>query len=53
MFIKCVQSSAETKKKFITALRALPRLEVPDADGAMYLFLRVAGEDDSCAWRRG
>ena len=38
---------AETKKKLITALRPLPRLVVPDADGAMYLFLRVAGEDDS------
>jgi len=38
---------AQTKNKLITALHALPRLEVPDADGAMYLFLRVAGEDDS------
>ncbi len=38
---------ADTKKKLITALRPLPRLVVPDADGAMYLFLRVAGEDDS------
>jgi len=38
---------AHTKSKLITALRPLPRLEVPDADGAMYLFLRVAGEDDS------
>ncbi len=38
---------ARTKSKLITALRPLPRLEIPDADGAMYLFLRVAGEDDS------
>jgi aspartate aminotransferase len=38
---------AETKSKLIAALRPLPRLEVPDADGAMYLFLRVAGEEDS------
>jgi aspartate aminotransferase len=38
---------AHTKNKLITALRPLPRLEVPDADGAMYLFLRVAGEEDS------
>jgi aspartate aminotransferase len=38
---------AQTKNKLITALRPLPRLEVPDADGAMYLFLRVAGEEDS------
>ena len=38
---------AQTKNKLITALRPLPRLEVPEVDGAMYLFLRVAGEDDS------
>lgn len=38
---------AHTKNKLISALRPLPRLEVPDADGAMYLFLRVAGEEDS------
>jgi aspartate aminotransferase len=38
---------AHTKTKLITALRPLPRLEVPEADGAMYLFLRVAGEEDS------
>jgi aspartate aminotransferase len=38
---------AQTKTKLITALRPLPRLEVPETDGAMYLFLRVAGEEDS------
>ncbi len=38
---------AHTKSKLIAALRPLPRLEVPEADGAMYLFLRVAGEEDS------
>ncbi len=38
---------AHTKKRLIAALRQLPRLEVPDADGAMYLFLRVAGQTDS------
>ena len=38
---------AHTKNKLIAALRPLPRLEVPQADGAMYLFLRVAGEEDS------
>ena len=37
----------QTKSNLITALRQLPRLIVPDADGAMYLFLRVAGQDDS------
>jgi aspartate aminotransferase len=38
---------AHTKNKLIAALRPLPRLEVPQPDGAMYLFLRVAGEEDS------
>jgi aspartate aminotransferase len=31
----------------LAGLRPLTGLEVPDADGAMYLFLRVAGEADS------
>ena len=26
---------------------SFPRLEVPEADGAMYLFLRVTGQEDS------
>jgi aspartate aminotransferase len=38
---------ARTKATLSTALRELPRLEVPEAEGAMYLFLRVAGEEDS------
>jgi aspartate aminotransferase len=38
---------ARTKKRLTAALRQLPRLEVPETDGAMYLFLRVAGQDDS------
>ena len=38
---------AHTKAKLLAELRPLPGLEVPDADGAMYLFLRVAGEADS------
>jgi aspartate aminotransferase len=38
---------AHTKAELMAALRSLPGLEVPEADGAMYLFLRVAGEDDS------
>jgi aspartate aminotransferase len=36
-----------TKAKLFAAVRQLPRVEVPESDGAMYLFLRVAGEDDS------
>jgi aspartate/methionine/tyrosine aminotransferase len=35
------------KAKLTSALRQLPRLEVPEAGGAMYLLLRVAGEQDS------
>ncbi len=38
---------AGTKAKLSAALTHLPGLEVPQADGAMYLFLRVAGESDS------
>jgi aspartate aminotransferase len=38
---------AHTKAKLSAALRQLPGLAVPQADGAMYLFLRVAGEEDS------
>ena len=38
---------ADTKAKLFTALSPLPGLQVPEADGAMYLFLRVAGEEDS------
>jgi aspartate/methionine/tyrosine aminotransferase len=38
---------AHTKAELLAALRLLPRLEVPEADGAMYLFLRVAGHEDS------
>jgi aspartate aminotransferase len=36
-----------TKARLFAAVRELPRVEVPESDGAMYLFLRVAGEDDS------
>jgi aspartate aminotransferase len=38
---------AQTKDSLSAALRGLGGLEVPEADGAMYLFLRVAGEEDS------
>jgi aspartate aminotransferase len=38
---------ANTKAKLFAALSPLPRLQVPEADGAMYLFLRLAGEEDS------
>jgi aspartate/methionine/tyrosine aminotransferase len=38
---------AQTKAKLFAALRKMPRVEVPQSHGAMYLFLRVAGEADS------
>jgi aspartate aminotransferase len=38
---------AETKDKLTAALRQLPGVEVPEAGGAMYVFMRVAGERDS------
>ena len=36
-----------TRSRLLAALRQLPQLDVPQADGAMYLFLRVVGEQDS------
>jgi aspartate aminotransferase len=38
---------ADTKNKLTAALRLLPGVDVPEASGAMYLFLRIAGESDS------
>ncbi len=38
---------AQTKSRLMAALRTLPGLQVPEADGAMYLFLKVAGQPDS------
>lgn len=40
-------SLADTRARLFAALRKLPGLEVPHANGAMYVFLRVAGENDS------
>ncbi len=45
--LKVRAALGQTKARLSTALGQLPRLEVPEADGAMYLFLRVAGEEDS------
>jgi aspartate aminotransferase len=38
---------ATTKDRLTAALRQLPGVEVPEADGAMYAFLRIAGRNDS------
>ncbi len=38
---------ATTKARLSAALRTLPGVEVPEADGAMYLFIRIAGHNDS------
>ena len=35
------------RQYLINGLRALPGIEVPESDGAMYVFLRVAGHKDS------
>ena len=40
---------AGTQSRLTTALRELPHLDVPHSEGAMYLFLRVAGENNSVA----
>ena len=38
---------AVTKDRLTAELRRLPGVEIPEADGAMYAFLRIAGQDDS------
>jgi aspartate aminotransferase len=38
---------AATKEKLTELLRQLPGVEVPEADGAMYAFLRIAGQGNS------
>jgi aspartate aminotransferase len=38
---------AVTKSRLSSALLELPRIEMPEADGAMYLFVRIPGEEDS------
>ena len=43
---------AETKSRLTAALRALPGLQVPEADGAMYIFLRFDGQNDSLSLAR-
>jgi aspartate aminotransferase len=43
---------AATKDRLTAALHQLPGVEVPEADGAMYAFLRIAGQIDSVALAR-
>ncbi len=38
---------AVTKDRLTAALRRLPGVEVPEAEGAMYAFLRIEGQNDS------
>lgn len=40
------------RRTLLDGLSALGRIEVPDADGAMYAFLRIEGEDDDMAVAR-
>jgi aspartate aminotransferase len=40
---------AAKRDHLLTGLRALPGIEVPAPEGAMYAFFRIAGEDDSVA----
>ncbi|WP_051001513.1 pyridoxal phosphate-dependent aminotransferase [Melaminivora alkalimesophila] len=39
----------ETRRLLSGALRAVPGVEVPEAGGAMYVFFRLQGQDDSLA----
>lgn len=38
-----------SREQLVAGLRALPGTIVPEAGGAMYVFFRIAGEDDSLA----
>lgn len=38
-----------TRTQLVDALRHLPGVDAPDAGGAMYVFFRIAGHDDSLA----
>jgi aspartate aminotransferase len=49
-YVSNLQSQlSQTKATLSAELRALPQLEVPKADGAMYILLRIADEPDSVA----
>jgi aspartate/methionine/tyrosine aminotransferase len=43
------QRLSHTRTVLANALAALPGVEVPEAGGAMYVFFRIAGHDDSLA----
>ncbi len=43
---------AVVKRHLIAALRQIPGVESPEADGAMYAFLRVAGRHDSLSFAK-
>ena len=40
---------AQTRTTLLAALQQLPGVSLPEADGAMYAFFRIAGHDDSLA----
>ena len=42
----------ETRRLLVDELRALPGVVVPEAGGAMYVFFRIEGEDDTLALAR-
>jgi aspartate/methionine/tyrosine aminotransferase len=46
---KLKKTLARTRSLLKDSLLSLPGVEVPDAEGAMYVFFRVAGHDDSLA----
>lgn len=43
---------AEARRTLLDGFKALERIDVPDADGAMYAFFRIEGEDDDMAVAR-
>lgn len=43
---------AQTRQVLVDALKGMPQVEVPQAGGAMYVFFRIAGREDSKALAR-
>jgi aspartate/methionine/tyrosine aminotransferase len=49
-YITALRADLAAKRELVVdALKSLPEIDLPEADGAMYAFFRVAGQDDSVA----
>ncbi|RJF86954.1 pyridoxal phosphate-dependent aminotransferase [Oleomonas cavernae] len=49
-YITALRADLAAKRELVVgALKSLPEIDLPEADGAMYAFFRVAGQTDSVA----